>query len=44
MLADYPELSNPSLMFFFHRHIENWLGLQTVQEVDMALYTGIQRL
>ncbi|XP_034161458.1 NT-3 growth factor receptor isoform X1 [Pangasianodon hypophthalmus] len=25
-------------------HIENWLGLQTVQEVDMALYTGIQRL
>ncbi|TTM68946.1 NT-3 growth factor receptor [Bagarius yarrelli] len=27
-----------------HRHIENWFGLQTVQEVDMALYTGIQRL
>ncbi|KAF5888958.1 NT-3 growth factor receptor-like, partial [Clarias magur] len=25
-------------------HIENWMGLQTVQEVDMALYTGIQRL
>ncbi|KAL7862748.1 hypothetical protein SRHO_G00117320 [Serrasalmus rhombeus] len=26
------------------RHIENWSGLQTLRDVDMALYTGLQRL
>ncbi|KAM4602813.1 NT-3 growth factor receptor [Polymixia lowei] len=25
-------------------HIENWTGLQTLRDVDMALYTGLQRL
>ncbi|XP_062857003.1 NT-3 growth factor receptor [Trichomycterus rosablanca] len=25
-------------------HIENWSGLQTLRDVDMALYTGLQRL
>ncbi|KAF7212694.1 transcript variant X2 [Nothobranchius furzeri] len=25
-------------------HIENWTGLQTLRDVDMELYTGIQRL
>uniref|UniRef100_A0A8C2CBF0 Tyrosine-protein kinase receptor n=1 Tax=Cyprinus carpio TaxID=7962 RepID=A0A8C2CBF0_CYPCA len=25
-------------------HIENWSGLQTLRDVDMELYTGIQRL
>ncbi|TKS74063.1 NT-3 growth factor receptor [Collichthys lucidus] len=26
------------------RHIENWTGLQTLRDVDMELYTGLQRL
>uniref|UniRef100_A0AAQ5Y428 Tyrosine-protein kinase receptor n=1 Tax=Amphiprion ocellaris TaxID=80972 RepID=A0AAQ5Y428_AMPOC len=25
-------------------HIENWTGLQTLRDVDMELYTGLQRL
>lgn len=25
-------------------HIENWTGLQTLKDVDMELYTGLQRL
>ncbi|XP_070826177.1 NT-3 growth factor receptor isoform X1 [Chaetodon trifascialis] len=25
-------------------HIENWTGLQTLRDVDMGLYTGLQRL
>lgn len=28
----------------FHRHIENWKNLQTLNAVDMELYTGLQRL
>lgn len=27
-----------------HRHIENWKNLQTLNAVDMELYTGLQRL
>ncbi|KAI9542117.1 hypothetical protein NQZ68_023700 [Dissostichus eleginoides] len=27
-----------------NRHIENWTGLQTLRDVDMELYTGLQRL
>lgn len=26
------------------RHIENWTGLQILKDVDMELYTGLQRL
>ncbi|KAK1887796.1 NT-3 growth factor receptor, partial [Dissostichus eleginoides] len=26
------------------QHIENWTGLQTLRDVDMELYTGLQRL
>ncbi|KAG7231040.1 hypothetical protein INR49_025070 [Caranx melampygus] len=26
------------------RHIENWTGLQTLRDVDMELYTGLERL
>lgn len=25
-------------------HIENWTGLQTLRDVDMELYTGLQKL
>lgn len=27
-----------------HRHIEFWKNLQTLNAVDMELYTGLQRL
>lgn len=27
-----------------HRHIENWKNLQTLNAVDMELYTGLQKL
>ncbi len=37
-------LSFTILFLFVHRHIENWTGLQTLRDVDMELYTGLQRL
>lgn len=32
------------VFFFVCRHIENWTGLQTLKNVDMELYTGLQKL
>lgn len=31
-------------VFYACRHIENWTGLQTLKNVDMELYTGLQKL
>lgn len=31
-------------VFYVCRHIENWTGLQTLKNVDMELYTGLQKL
>lgn len=31
-------------LLLLHRHIENWKNLQTLNAVDMELYTGLQRL
>lgn len=36
-----------NIMFFsvlLFRHIENWTDLQTLRDVDMELYTGLERL
>lgn len=37
-------LSFTILFLSVYRHIENWTGLQTLRDVDMELYTGLQRL
>eukprot|EP00064_Thunnus_orientalis_P000617 superscaffoldBa00000033_g618 len=43
-----PVASSDTQRLSFHprldRHIENWTGLQTLRDVDMELYTGLQRL
>lgn len=37
-------LSFTILFLSVYRHIENWTGLQTLRDVDMELYTGLQKL